>query len=104
MLTSWHTGRSLRSSTFYVGRHGYAMYLKITPKYFPDGTIFVGVGLTAGRFDSVLAWPFPQRIRLEVRIYIYIHIRMQGRETGSKLRIMRVPGIRRCDSMRKRVK
>ncbi|XP_012523550.1 TNF receptor-associated factor 6 isoform X2 [Monomorium pharaonis] len=65
MLMSWQTGRSMRSPTFYAGRSGYAMYLKITPKYFPDGTIFVGVGLTRGRYDSVLAWPFPHRIRLE---------------------------------------
>ncbi|EZA55279.1 TNF receptor-associated factor [Ooceraea biroi] len=66
MLKNWHTGRSMRSPIFYVGQHGYAMYLKITPKYFPDGTIFVGVGLTAGRYNSILAWPFPHRIRLEI--------------------------------------
>lgn len=66
MLMSWQTGRSMRSPTFYTGQSGYAMYLKITPKYFPDGTIFVGVGLTRGRFDAVLAWPFPHKIRLEV--------------------------------------
>ncbi|XP_029176721.1 TNF receptor-associated factor 6-like [Nylanderia fulva] len=66
MLTSWQTGRSMRSPTFYTGQSGYAMYLKITPKYFPDGTIFVGVGLTRGRFDAVLTWPFSQKIRLEV--------------------------------------
>ncbi|XP_011880947.1 PREDICTED: TNF receptor-associated factor 6-like [Vollenhovia emeryi] len=66
MLASWQTGRSMRSLTFYAGRSGYAMYLKITPKYFPDGTVFVGVGLTRGRYDSALAWPFPHRIRLEV--------------------------------------
>ncbi|XP_011629755.1 TNF receptor-associated factor 6-like [Pogonomyrmex barbatus] len=66
MLMNWQTGRSMRSSTFYAGQSGYAMYLKITPKYFPDGTVFVGVGLTRGRYDSVLAWPFPYRIRLEV--------------------------------------
>lgn len=66
MLINWQTGRSMRSPTFYVGRNSYAMYLKITPKYFPDGTIFVGVGLTHGRYDAVLAWPFPHRIRLEV--------------------------------------
>lgn len=68
MLASWQIGRMMRSPTFYAGRSGYAMYLKITPKYFPDGTVFVGVGLTRGRYDSVLAWPFPHRIRLEVRI------------------------------------
>ncbi|EGI59993.1 hypothetical protein G5I_11780 [Acromyrmex echinatior] len=66
MLSSWETGRWIRSSTFYAGRSGYAMYLKITPKYFPDGTVFVAVGLTRGRYDSVLTWPFPYRIRLEV--------------------------------------
>ncbi|KAL0118908.1 hypothetical protein PUN28_009498 [Cardiocondyla obscurior] len=66
MLANWPTGRSMRSPTFYAGHSGYAMYLKITPKYFPDGTIFVGVGLTRGSYDSVLAWPFPHRIRLEV--------------------------------------
>ncbi|KAM0736566.1 TNF receptor-associated factor 6 [Formica fusca] len=66
MLMNWQTGRSMRSPTFYAGRSGYAMYLKITPKYFPDGTIFMGVGLTRGRYDAVLAWPFPHRIRLEV--------------------------------------
>ncbi|XP_011693575.1 PREDICTED: uncharacterized protein LOC105453373 isoform X3 [Wasmannia auropunctata] len=65
MLANWQTGRSMRGPTFYAGHSGYAMYLKITPKYFPDGTIFVGVGLTRGRYDSVLAWPFPHRIRLE---------------------------------------
>lgn len=66
MLANWQTGRSMRGPTFYAGHSGYAMYLKITPKYFPDGTIFVGVGLTRGRYDSILAWPFPHRIRLEV--------------------------------------
>jgi len=66
MLKSWHTGRSMRSRTFYAGHGGYAMYLRVTPKYFPDGTIFVGAGLTAGRYDSILTWPFPHRIRLEV--------------------------------------
>ncbi|XP_018051103.1 PREDICTED: TNF receptor-associated factor 6-like [Atta colombica] len=66
MLSSWQTGRWIRSSTFYAGRSGYAMYLKITPKYFPDGTVFVAVGLTRGRYDSVLTWPFPYKIRLEV--------------------------------------
>ncbi|XP_018399561.1 PREDICTED: TNF receptor-associated factor 6-like [Cyphomyrmex costatus] len=66
MLASWQTGRSMRSPTFYAGRSGYAMYLKITPKYFPDGTVFIAVGLTRGRYDSVLTWPFPHRIRLEV--------------------------------------
>ncbi|KAL6429794.1 hypothetical protein ACFW04_007584 [Cataglyphis niger] len=66
MLMNWQTGRSMRSPTFYAGQSGYAMYLKITPKYFPDGTIFMGVGLTSGRYDAILAWPFPHRIRLEV--------------------------------------
>ncbi|TGZ55903.1 TNF receptor-associated factor 6, partial [Temnothorax longispinosus] len=66
MLANWQTGRSMRSPTFYAGRSGYAMYLRIAPKYFPDGTVFVGVGLTRGRYDSVLEWPFPYRIRLEV--------------------------------------
>lgn len=70
MLSSWQTGRSMRSSTFYAGRSGYALYLKITPKYFPDGTVFVGVGLTRGHYDSILAWPFPHKIRLEVRTMI----------------------------------
>ncbi|XP_012230094.2 TNF receptor-associated factor 6 [Linepithema humile] len=65
MLASWQTGRSMRSVTFHAGRSGYAMYLRITPKYFPDGTVFVGVGLSRGRYDSILAWPFPHRIRLE---------------------------------------
>lgn len=65
MLATWRTGRSLRSSTFYADRI-YAMYFKITPKYFPDGTIFVGVGLTHGRYDSIVAWPFSHKIRLEM--------------------------------------
>lgn len=68
MLSSWQTGRSIRSPTFYAGRSGYAMYLKITPKYFPDGTVFVAVGLTRGRYDSVVIWPFPYKIGLEVSI------------------------------------
>ncbi|XP_076677640.1 uncharacterized protein LOC143373893 [Andrena cerasifolii] len=65
-LTSWDTARSERSVTFYVGQNGYAMYMKVTPRYFPDGTVFVGVGLTRGRHDSVLQWPFLQKIRLEI--------------------------------------
>ncbi|XP_014489543.1 PREDICTED: TNF receptor-associated factor 6-like isoform X2 [Dinoponera quadriceps] len=66
MLASWPTGRSVRSPTFHAGPSGYTLYLRVTPKYFPDGTIFVGVGLTRGPYDFVLAWPFPFRIRLEV--------------------------------------
>ncbi|XP_011141410.1 TNF receptor-associated factor 6 [Harpegnathos saltator] len=66
MLMSWPTGRSVRSPTFHAGPSGYNLYLKVTPKYFPDGTIFIGVGLTRGPYDSVLAWPFPFGIRLEV--------------------------------------
>ncbi|XP_017889439.1 TNF receptor-associated factor 6-like isoform X2 [Ceratina calcarata] len=65
-LDSWKTARSVRSSTFYVGQNGYAMYIKVTPRYFPDGTVFISVGLTRGRQDSVLEWPFPHQIRLEV--------------------------------------
>ncbi|XP_032676153.1 TNF receptor-associated factor 6-like [Odontomachus brunneus] len=66
MLANWPTSRSVRSPTFHAGSSGYTLYLKVTPKYFPDGTIFVGVGLTRGPYDSILAWPFPFRIRLEV--------------------------------------
>ncbi|CAL7938536.1 unnamed protein product [Xylocopa violacea] len=65
-LASWKTARSERSSTFYVGQNGYAMYIKVTPRYFPDGTVFIGVGLTRGRHDSILEWPFPHKIRLEL--------------------------------------
>ncbi|KAK9295942.1 hypothetical protein QLX08_009908 [Tetragonisca angustula] len=65
-LVDWKTARSLRSPTFYVGQNGYAMYIKVTPRYFPDGTVFIGVGLTRGRHDSVLKWPFSHKIRLEI--------------------------------------
>ncbi|XP_017764981.1 PREDICTED: TNF receptor-associated factor 6-like [Eufriesea mexicana] len=65
-LANWKTARSIRSSTFYVGQNGYAMYIKVTPRYFPDGTIFIGVGLTRGAHDSILEWPFPHKIRLEI--------------------------------------
>ncbi|XP_012344908.1 uncharacterized protein LOC105736103 [Apis florea] len=65
-LANWKTARFIRSSTFYVGHNGYAMYIKVTPRYFPDGTIFIGVGLTRGHYDSILKWPFPYKIRLEI--------------------------------------
>ncbi|XP_068977622.1 TNF receptor-associated factor 6 [Bombus flavifrons] len=65
-LTNWKTARCLRSSTFYVSQNGYAMFIKVTPRYFPDGTVFIGVGLTRGRHDSILKWPFPHKIRLEI--------------------------------------
>ncbi|XP_076395295.1 uncharacterized protein LOC105664236 isoform X2 [Megachile rotundata] len=65
-LAGWKTARSERSCTFYAGQNGYAMYMKVTPRYFPDGTVFIGVGLTRGRHDSVLKWPFPHKIRLEI--------------------------------------
>ncbi|XP_076241503.1 uncharacterized protein LOC143183712 [Calliopsis andreniformis] len=65
-LVSWRTAHSERSATFYVGKNGYAMYIKVTPRYFPDGTVFVAVGLTRSRHDSMLEWPFPYRIRLEI--------------------------------------
>ncbi|XP_015432423.1 PREDICTED: TNF receptor-associated factor 6-like [Dufourea novaeangliae] len=65
-LESWETARSERSPTFYAGQSGYGMYMKMTPRYFPDGTVFMAVGLTRGRYDSILKWPFPCKIRLEV--------------------------------------
>ncbi|XP_054016533.1 uncharacterized protein LOC128896950 [Hylaeus anthracinus] len=65
-LASWKTTRSERTSTFYIGQNGYAMYIKATPRYFPDGTVFMGVGLTRGRHDSFLKWPFTHKMRLEV--------------------------------------
>ncbi|KAK2575702.1 hypothetical protein KPH14_012092 [Odynerus spinipes] len=65
-LSTWSRTRSERSSTFYVSQPGYAMYLKIAPKYFPDGTIFVSVGLTRGRYDSLVKWPFSHKIQLMI--------------------------------------
>lgn len=67
-LSKWDRTRFERSSTFYVGQPGYAMYLKIIPKYFPDGTVFISVGLTRGRYDSFVKWPFSYKIQLSVRI------------------------------------
>ncbi|XP_076294903.1 TNF receptor-associated factor 6-A [Lasioglossum baleicum] len=65
-LASWKGARSERSPTFYAARNGYAMYMKATPRYFPDGTVFIAVGLTRGVYDSILKWPFPYKVRLEV--------------------------------------
>ncbi|XP_043283757.1 uncharacterized protein [Venturia canescens] len=65
-LSKWETGRSERSSSFYVADAGYSMYLRFTPKYFPDGTIFISVGLTAGFNDSKILWPFPLPVRIEI--------------------------------------
>ncbi|XP_076650483.1 uncharacterized protein LOC143357772 [Halictus rubicundus] len=65
-LASWKVARFERSPTFYTVQNGYAMYMKATPRYFPDGTVFMAVGLTRGAYDSVLKWPFPYKVRLEV--------------------------------------
>ncbi|KAK0157421.1 hypothetical protein PV328_011166 [Microctonus aethiopoides] len=65
-LFEWGTGRSERSNTFYIKDVGYAMFIKFTPKYFPDGTIFISVGLTKGRLDAQLPWPFSPRLRIEI--------------------------------------
>ncbi|XP_043247841.1 uncharacterized protein LOC122394782 [Colletes gigas] len=65
-LAGWKTARSERSGTFYIGQNGYAMYIKVTPSYFSNGTVFMSIGLTRGRHDSLLKWPFSHRIRLEV--------------------------------------
>ncbi|XP_043674217.1 uncharacterized protein LOC122631980 [Vespula pensylvanica] len=65
-LSKWDRTRFERSSTFYVGQPGYAMYLKIIPKYFPDGTVFISVGLTRGRYDSFVKWPFSYKIQLSI--------------------------------------
>ncbi|XP_034179099.1 uncharacterized protein LOC117603754 isoform X2 [Osmia lignaria lignaria] len=78
-LARWKTARSERSSTFYVGQNGYAMYIKVTPRYFPDGTVFIGVGLTRGRHDSILKWPFPHKIRLEVLDHSFEQLRQDRR-------------------------
>nr|XP_033324640.1 TNF receptor-associated factor 6-like [Megalopta genalis] len=65
-LASWKTARSERSPTFYTAQNGYAMYMKATPRYFPDGTVFMAVGLTRGAYDSLLEWPFSYKVRLEI--------------------------------------
>ncbi|XP_076759095.1 uncharacterized protein LOC143428256 [Xylocopa sonorina] len=78
-LASWKTARSERSSTFYVGQNGYAMYIKVTPRYFPDGTVFIGVGLTRGRHDSILEWPFSHKIRLELLDHSPVQTRQDRR-------------------------
>ncbi|XP_076165532.1 uncharacterized protein LOC143145739 [Ptiloglossa arizonensis] len=64
-LASWRTARFERSETFYVGQNGYAMYIKVTPRH-SDDTVFISVGLTRGRHDFILRWPFPHKMRLEV--------------------------------------
>ncbi|XP_017792941.1 PREDICTED: TNF receptor-associated factor 6-A-like [Habropoda laboriosa] len=64
-LTSWRNGYSERSSTFYVGHNGYAMHLKVTPR-FSYGIVLVDAGLTRGRHDSILEWPFRHKIHLSV--------------------------------------
>ncbi|XP_063977618.1 uncharacterized protein LOC135162745 isoform X2 [Diachasmimorpha longicaudata] len=65
-LVKWRTGRSLRSPTFYIDKSGYAMYMKFTPKYFPDGTVFISVGITRGSLDQHLVWPFPLKLQIEI--------------------------------------
>ncbi|XP_011302014.1 uncharacterized protein [Fopius arisanus] len=65
-LGKWETGRSLRSPTFYIEKSGYAMYMRFTPKYFPDGTVFVSVGVTRGVLDHHLVWPFPLKLQIEI--------------------------------------
>lgn len=65
-LSNWSTGHSQRSNNFYIKQSGYGMYMKITPKYFPDGTIFIAVGLTKSHQDNKLLWPFTLKLRIEV--------------------------------------
>ncbi|XP_031847490.1 uncharacterized protein LOC116433492 [Nomia melanderi] len=65
-LDSWTVARSERSATFYAAPNEYGMYMKATPRYFPDGTVFMAAGLTRGPHDSLLEWPFSYKIRLEV--------------------------------------
>ncbi|XP_012283417.1 uncharacterized protein LOC105701332 [Orussus abietinus] len=65
-LSQWELGRSQRSPTFYVNSAGYALYLKITPRSFLDESLFVTMGVTRGRHDPILKWPFPLKLRIEI--------------------------------------
>ncbi|XP_015602987.1 uncharacterized protein LOC107271465 isoform X2 [Cephus cinctus] len=65
-LTQWKSNQSLRSSTFHISQGGYAMFLRITPRHFPDDSVYFGFGVTRGRFDSILKWPFPLKTRIEI--------------------------------------
>ncbi|XP_034945209.1 uncharacterized protein [Chelonus insularis] len=62
----WKTGVFERSNTFYIKNSGFAMFIKFTPKYFPDGTVFISVGLTKGCFDDQLNWPFHHTLQIQI--------------------------------------
>ncbi|CAG2057758.1 unnamed protein product [Timema podura] len=63
-MTIWSPGHALRSPSFYTPP-GYRMYLRVSPNQ-PSSSLMVHAGLTRGRFDPSLDWPFPLRHRVEV--------------------------------------
>lgn len=53
---------AFRSPSFYVN-NGYRMYVKLFPHQ-NKGNIYIHVGLTKGRYDDLLAWPFKLKHRV----------------------------------------
>ncbi|XP_039283079.1 uncharacterized protein LOC111047201 isoform X2 [Nilaparvata lugens] len=54
-----------RSRSFYVTPGGYCLYMKLMPKQNGD-TVYIHVGVTKGKFDEALLWPFRLKLRLHV--------------------------------------
>ena len=59
----------LTSDSFSTGSNGYSMYLTLYPNGFLNGAgthLSLYVHLKSGKYDSVLPWPFKQKIILTV--------------------------------------
>lgn len=64
LLTEQGTG-FVRSSSFYIYSEGYRMYLKFFPKN-NNNILLLQVGITTGKYDDKLKWPFALKYRVNV--------------------------------------
>ncbi|XP_037089445.1 filaggrin-2-like [Pollicipes pollicipes] len=67
-MATWKSDHALRSASFYVYHGGYRMFLRLYPRH-RGASVLVRAGLTSGRNDASLAWPF----RLPFRVSLLDH-------------------------------
>ncbi|XP_075223922.1 uncharacterized protein LOC142325776 [Lycorma delicatula] len=72
--------KSIRSSNIYITPGGYCMYIRLLTTQNAD-TVYIQVGLTQGKYDETLLWPFRLKHKLSVLDqvsvnYIDIHSRI----------------------------
>ncbi|XP_037091441.1 uncharacterized protein LOC119111747 [Pollicipes pollicipes] len=65
MMATWEDRHSLRSPSFYIYQGGYRMYIRVFPSR-QGGNVYLHTGLTPGRYDEQLSWPFRLRLRLSL--------------------------------------